>query len=70
MELPKHFGQRMRDEINAGSESIKLRDFSFFFYESGLKLAKSTNDEDLKKTLRLAMSGDGFKTLAVRTLFR
>ncbi len=70
MEIPKHFQKRMREEIKAGPEAIKLRDFSFYFFEVGLIVARVSQDLDLLRTLRQAMSADRFKTLAVRTLFR
>ena len=70
MEIPKHYQRRMREEIKAGPEAIKLRDFSFYFFEVGLLVARVTEDDDLLRTLRQAMSADRFKTLTVRTLFR
>ena len=29
VDIPKHFGSRMRDEIRAGAASINLREFSY-----------------------------------------
>jgi len=70
IELPKHFGKRMREDIRAGPEAIKLRDFSFYYFEVGLRLGAITEDSDLMMTLRQAISGDRFKTVTYHTLFR
>ena len=70
MELPKHFGIRMREDIRAGPEAIRLRDFSFYFFEVGLKLGAVTQDHNLLMTLRQAISGDRFKAVTYHTLFR
>lgn len=70
MEIPKHFGKKMREEIRAGPEAIRLREFSFYFFETGLQLANAKNDRELLQVLRMAMAKERFKMLAVRTLFR
>ncbi len=69
MESPKHFGQRMRDEL-ASSSAVNLREFSHYFYDVGLKFCATTADEDLKRTLRVAFCGDRFHTLLVHSLTR
>ena len=43
-ELPKHFQKKMRDEIIAGAANINLKEFSFYFFEVGLKMAESMED--------------------------
>ena len=68
VEIPKHFGSRMRDEIMAGPSSIKLKEFSFYFFEVGLKLCRITRDLDLRRTLRAAFCGDRYRELLVRAL--
>eukprot|EP01041_Mallomonas_annulata_P005413 gene5413-10834_t len=68
VEIPKHFGARMRDEIMAGPSAMRLKDFSNYFFEVGLKLCKIKKDGDLQRTLRVAFCGDRYKTLMVRSL--
>ena len=70
VEVPKHFGPRMRDEIMAGPAKMKLKDFSNYFFEVGLKLCKIKKDKDLQQTLRIAFSGERFKTLTTAALSR
>lgn len=68
MELPKHFGNKMRDEIMAGAAAIGLREYSHYFYEVGLNLYKATKDNDLLTILRKAFSGDRFRPLMIQSL--
>lgn len=68
LEIPKYFGPRMRDEIMAGPSAIKLKDFSFYFYDVGMKLCRILRDTDLQRTLRIAFSSERFKALMVRSL--
>ena len=60
----------MRDEIIAGPSAVKYREYSFYFFEVGLRLAytKKTQDDrkDLINILRYAYSGDRFLTLSTR----
>ena len=48
---PKHYGKKMRDEMRAGATSINLRDFSHYFFDTGLHLAHISRDEQLRKVL-------------------
>jgi GINS complex subunit 3 len=68
MELPKHFGNKMRDEIMAGAAKIGLREYSHYFYEVGLHLYKATRDQDLLTILRKAFFGDRFRPLMIQSL--
>jgi hypothetical protein len=68
LELPKHFQRKMRDEIIAGANHINLKEFSFYFFEVGLKMAEVTDDEDLKRILTKAFSGERFRDLMVHSL--
>lgn len=67
-ELPKHFQKKMRDEIIAGAANINLKEFSFYFFEVGLKMAESMEDPDLRKHLLKAFAGDRFRDLMVHSL--
>lgn len=68
LEIPKHYGGKMRDAILAGASSINLRDFSYYYIEVGLKLSKTLRDEDLLRTMRKAFCGERFRSLCVLTL--
>jgi len=59
----------MRQEIRAGAESLRLREFSLYFFEVGLRLAQAIKDEQLFHTLRHAISGERYRTLTMRSLF-
>lgn len=72
---PKHYGNRMRNEIVAGPNSVRFRDFSYYFFEAGIHLAslkKSQDDledkKDLVRNLRFGFSGERFANLLVRAL--
>ena len=66
--MPKHFGPRMRDEIKAGAASINLREYSYYFFEVGIRLCRSMQTNDLQRSLRIAFCGDRFKKLLVHCL--
>jgi GINS complex subunit 3 len=68
IELPKHYGIRIREEINAGALAVKLREYSYYYFEVGLQLSKITKDDDLKRTLRTAFAGERYKSLMGRAL--
>ena len=68
LELPKHYGSKMRDAIMAGAAPINLKDFSHYYFEVGLQLSKILRDVDLQRALRAAFSGDRFKNLLLYTL--
>ena len=69
IELPKHYGRRMRDEIEAGAGKIRFRDFSYYYFEMGRDLAKSTlQDDDLLEKLRKAYAGPRYRALTARAL--
>lgn len=67
-ELPKHYGQKMRDEILAGALNIDLKSFSYYFFEVGIKLSKESNNKDLRRILAIAFSSDRFRSLMVHSL--
>jgi len=71
IELPKHYGPQMRDEIEAGAGKIRFRDFSYYYFEMGRDLAKhylDGGDRDLLDKLRKAYAGSRYKTLTARAL--
>ncbi len=65
---PKHFGSKMRDEMRAGASNINFRDFSFYFFDIGLLLSRIAKDDDLRRALRNAFTGERYRNLAVRSL--
>jgi len=68
MEVPKHFGPKMRDHMFAGASNVNLRSYSHYFFEIGLRLAKVMRDEDLFRKLRVAFLGERYRKLVVRAL--
>ena len=68
LELPKHYGSKMRDAIMAGAAPINLKDFSYYYFDVGLELSKIKEDLDLQRSLRAAFSGDRFRNLLLFTL--
>ena len=61
----------MRDEIEAGAGKIRFRDFSYYYFEMGRDLAKSTlQDDDLLEKLRKAYAGPRYRALTARALSR
>lgn len=68
LELPKHYGSKMRDAIMAGAAPINLKDFSHYYFDVGLQLSTILKDLDLQRALRAAFSGDRFKNLLLFTL--
>lgn len=70
MELPKHYQKKMRDSIDAGAESINLKDYSPYYFEVGMKIAEALEDPDLKKTLRVAFCSKRFTMVMSRALCR
>lgn len=69
-ELPKQYNQTMRDALQAGAASVRLFEHSFYFFEVGVKLAKDTEDKDLKRNLMQAFSGERFRNLMNHSLSR
>ncbi len=70
LELPKHYQKKMRDCIDAGAESINLKDYSPYYFEVGMKIAEALDDLDLKKTLRIAFCSRRFQNVMSRALCR
>lgn len=68
LELPKHYGSKMRDAIMAGAAPINLKDFSHYYFDVGLELSRTLQDLDLQRALRAAFSGDRFRNLLLFTL--
>ena len=54
--------------MQAGASSVKLREYSFYYFEVGLKLSKLMRDIDLIRTLRKAFSGERYKSLLARAM--
>jgi len=63
IELPKYYGNRIREDIMAGASSVKLREFSFYYFEVGCKICEIARDKDLKRILRIAFSGERYASL-------
>lgn len=68
IELPKHYGSRIREDIMAGAIAVPLREYSFYYFEVGWKLSRLTRDNDLRKTLRIAFTGDRYRALMAKSL--
>ena len=68
IELPKHYGSRIREDIMAGATAVPLREYSFYYFEVGWKLSRLMRDADLRKTLRTAFTGERYKALMARAL--
>ena len=62
IEFPKHYGPKMRDQLNSSS-LVNLREYSPYFFDVGLRLSHLRKDTDLLRTLRTTFSGDRFKNL-------
>lgn len=67
----------MRNEIRAGPNSIQYKEFSHYFFEAGLRLAKlkrrgdeKMDRDDLVNTLRLAFADARYIELMNRALAR
>jgi hypothetical protein len=63
IELPKYYGNRIREDMMAGASSVKLREYSFYYFEVGCKICEIVRDKDLKKNLRQAFSGERYTSL-------
>lgn len=68
MELPKHFDKKMRDNIAAGALNLNLREYSNYFFEVGMAIANTLQDEDLRDTLRIAFTGDRYRAVLANAL--
>lgn len=68
IELPKYYGARIRDDIMAGASSVRLREFSFYYFEVGCKISEIVRDKDLKSTLRKAFSGERYDALMAHAM--
>lgn len=67
VEMPKHFGPKMREELQSSSD-INVRDFSPYFFDVGLKLSKLSRDDDLVRTLKAALCGHRYTALLAHAL--
>lgn len=70
LELPRGFGPRVRDDIFAGPASVKLREFSYYYFEMGIKISSLMNDANLVEILKMAFCGERYKILTSRALSR
>ena len=74
IEFPKHYGQKMRHEMGAGAEKLKLRDYSYYFFDVGLQLiemevgASTETRTDLRDRLRGAFLGQRYHKLTMNAL--
>jgi GINS complex subunit 3 len=67
IELPKHFRQKMRNEL-VGSSGVNLREYSYYFFDVGLKLSETIDDVDLRRVLRRAFAGDRYRSLMAHSM--
>jgi len=67
-DLPKHYGLRMRSEIKAGAKAIRFRDYSKYYFETGVLLAHLIDDNGLLEAFRKAFAGDRYRDLTARAL--
>lgn len=72
IELPKQYGNKMAQEIKAGAEAINLKEYSYYYFDTGLSLANALQNTSLapvlRDTLRKALSGNRYAQLMVRSL--
>jgi hypothetical protein len=68
LEAPKHFGSKMQEEMKAGAAAINLREFSYYFFEVGLRISDVLANKELQRRLRDAFVGDRYRNLTVRSL--
>lgn len=75
IELPKQYGNKMAQEIKAGAEAINLKEYSYYYFDTGLSLANALQNTNhapvapiLRDTLRKALSGNRYTQLMVRSL--
>ncbi len=72
IELPKQYGNKMAQEIKAGAEAINLKEYSYYYFDTGLSLANALQNTShapvLRDTLRKALSGNRYTQLMVRSL--
>jgi hypothetical protein len=73
--IPKHYGKIMQDEIKAGAKNINFKEYSYYYYEVGLQLYnifKSSRvpglSENLIETIRKAFCGDRYKDLMTNSI--
>ncbi len=69
IEIPKHFGPKVRDELSSSS-TLNLRDFSHYFFEIGLNFGRIKKDDDLIRTMRMTFCGDRFNKLLAHSVSR
>eukprot|EP00752_Nemacystus_decipiens_P004561 g4163.t1 len=63
LDLPKHYTDRFREQLEAGPGAVNLRERCPFYYEVGVALAALTGDQRLQDTLLMVFSGERFKSL-------
>ncbi|CAM9848663.1 unnamed protein product [Choristocarpus tenellus] len=63
LELPKHYTEKFREQLDAGPGAVNLREKSKYYYEIGGVLAGLLNDRKLQDTLLVVFSGDRFRRL-------
>ena len=66
--LPKHYGQKMRNEIKAGAKTINFKEYSLYYFETGVLLANLLRDEQLLDSFRSAFAGQRYLDLVARAL--
>lgn len=68
IQTPKHFGQKMRDELDTNNTNVNLAGYSHYYFDVGLILSNATRDADLLRTLRAAFCGNRYLSLMVHGL--
>lgn len=49
IDLPRSYSSRVRDQLLADPTAVRLRDYSPFYYETGLRLADQCSGEDAQR---------------------
>mmetsp|Transcript_20271 Transcript_20271/g.62668 ORF Transcript_20271/g.62668 Transcript_20271/m.62668 type:complete len:204 (-) Transcript_20271:626-1237(-) len=63
VETPPMFGRHVRESLEAGATVVDLRAMSPYYYTVGKRVARLTEDDDLRKCLRAALAGDRFEKI-------
>ena len=68
--MPKSYNMRIRDDLFAGPASVRLREFSYYYFEQGFRIAQLLNDRNLLGILRMAICGERYSMLISLALSR
>lgn len=68
--VPKRYGKKMINAIEAGSGHLNFKEFSPYFYEAGIRIADATQDEVLRSSLQSAICGERFRSILSHSFTR